>query len=534
MRALTLVADRKLELVEVAAPAAARAGRGAGARQGGGAQPSRPVGLPRHGLRQAQAAARGRRRGRRRDRRGRPRRRRIQARRSGGHVWRAHLRHLQGLPRGPRQSVRERRRHHGLPRRRLCARSPQHAGAAGDPGSRRRRAARCRLRADRLRDRAAHAVRQRQARAGRDRAGACRRLRHRHRRDQDGEGDRRTVITTVGDDAKAEKAKALGADHVINYRTDRFEGAVRKLTGEQGRRRGVRACRRRDLQRLAAVPQARRAARHLRRDLGPLDHHQPDAALPAAVPHHRLVRRLDAQYPREPRQDGGRAAAGDRHRGRRSPTSSAALPGSKAGRCSARSSCVFEHRSRPCQGHVLGRTVALRLKALGRRRHRRAGGRALQGHPARSIPTFMSQPRRLCHAARRAAAPRASHRPRQSRRRVSREIAGRDRSDPARRLGQSRPRRRRIRPSRPAVGLRPDAQAPRPHPRFGRKPGAHLRAARRRQARAHLLGASRQLGDIGAGGARLRPRYRRALPPAEPRRRRRCGRRNCAPAAWAR
>jgi alcohol dehydrogenase len=43
-----------------------------------------------------------------------------------------------------------------------------------------------------------------------------------------------TVITTVGDDAKAEKAQALGADHVINYRTDRFEGAVRKLTGKKG------------------------------------------------------------------------------------------------------------------------------------------------------------------------------------------------------------------------------------------------------------------------------------------------------------
>jgi NADPH:quinone reductase-like Zn-dependent oxidoreductase len=43
-----------------------------------------------------------------------------------------------------------------------------------------------------------------------------------------------TVITTVGDDAKAEKARALGADHVINYRTDRFEGAVRKLTGKKG------------------------------------------------------------------------------------------------------------------------------------------------------------------------------------------------------------------------------------------------------------------------------------------------------------
>ena len=43
-----------------------------------------------------------------------------------------------------------------------------------------------------------------------------------------------TVITTVGDDAKAEKAKALGADHVINYRTDRFEHVVRKLTGKKG------------------------------------------------------------------------------------------------------------------------------------------------------------------------------------------------------------------------------------------------------------------------------------------------------------
>jgi len=43
-----------------------------------------------------------------------------------------------------------------------------------------------------------------------------------------------TVITTVGDDDKAAKAKALGADHVINYRTDRFEGAVRKLTKKKG------------------------------------------------------------------------------------------------------------------------------------------------------------------------------------------------------------------------------------------------------------------------------------------------------------
>jgi alcohol dehydrogenase len=43
-----------------------------------------------------------------------------------------------------------------------------------------------------------------------------------------------TVITTVGDDAKADKAKALGADHVINYKIDRFEGVTRKLTAKKG------------------------------------------------------------------------------------------------------------------------------------------------------------------------------------------------------------------------------------------------------------------------------------------------------------
>jgi alcohol dehydrogenase len=43
-----------------------------------------------------------------------------------------------------------------------------------------------------------------------------------------------TVITTVGDDEKVEKAKALGADHVINYRKDRFETITRKLTGKKG------------------------------------------------------------------------------------------------------------------------------------------------------------------------------------------------------------------------------------------------------------------------------------------------------------
>mgnify|MGYP001099957126 CR=1 FL=1 len=43
-----------------------------------------------------------------------------------------------------------------------------------------------------------------------------------------------TVITTVGSEEKAEQARALGADHVINYRAERFEGVVRKLTGKKG------------------------------------------------------------------------------------------------------------------------------------------------------------------------------------------------------------------------------------------------------------------------------------------------------------
>jgi alcohol dehydrogenase len=43
-----------------------------------------------------------------------------------------------------------------------------------------------------------------------------------------------TIITTVGSDDKIARAKALGADHVINYRTERFEGVVRKLTKKKG------------------------------------------------------------------------------------------------------------------------------------------------------------------------------------------------------------------------------------------------------------------------------------------------------------
>jgi len=42
------------------------------------------------------------------------------------------------------------------------------------------------------------------------------------------------VITTVGSDEKAQKARDLGADEVINYRKERFEARVRRLTGRKG------------------------------------------------------------------------------------------------------------------------------------------------------------------------------------------------------------------------------------------------------------------------------------------------------------
>jgi NADPH:quinone reductase-like Zn-dependent oxidoreductase len=42
------------------------------------------------------------------------------------------------------------------------------------------------------------------------------------------------VIATTGSDAKAERAKSLGADHVVNYATQDFVAEVKKLTGKRG------------------------------------------------------------------------------------------------------------------------------------------------------------------------------------------------------------------------------------------------------------------------------------------------------------
>jgi NADPH:quinone reductase-like Zn-dependent oxidoreductase len=43
-----------------------------------------------------------------------------------------------------------------------------------------------------------------------------------------------TVIATAGDDEKCAHAQALGADHVVNYTTGRFESVARRVTGKRG------------------------------------------------------------------------------------------------------------------------------------------------------------------------------------------------------------------------------------------------------------------------------------------------------------
>ncbi len=378
MRVLTTHRRSQARTCRGAGAAAAWRRRGADPHQGGRAQSSRPLGLPRHGLRQAQAAAGGRRGGLRRDRRGRRRRHQFQARRQGRDVRRHDLRALRRLPRGPRQSVRERRRHHGLSHRRLRPRIDQSAGAIGDPGAGRRVAARCGLRADRLRHRRAHAVRQRQAQARRNHSGACRRLRHRLGRHQDGQSDRlhrHHHGRRRRQGGKSQSARRRSR-HQLQDRT--LRGRHPQAHRQERRRRRVRARRRRRLQRFAVLPQARRSAGHLRLDRGSDRHHQSDAAVPAAVQDFRLVRRLDAQYPRQPVEDRRRHGADHRQRGSARRFRARDWRASKAGRCSAKSSCLFSSCAADC--------ARRRMPAAAPRRQtrRQRGCRQHRGRPAQA------------------------------------------------------------------------------------------------------------------------------------------------------
>ena len=126
-----------------------------------------------------------------------------------------------------------------------------------------------------------------------------------------------TVITTVGSADKIDKAKALGADHVINYREDRFEGVVRKLT----RKKGVDVV----FEHVGADTWAgsmlslKRGGRLVTcgSTSGVSTQIEPDAALPAAAAADRLVRLPHGEHGQRAGQDGRRPCrAGDRHRSR--------------------------------------------------------------------------------------------------------------------------------------------------------------------------------------------------------------------------
>ena len=147
-----------------------------------------------------------------------------------------------------------------------------------------------------------------------------------------------TVITTVGDDEKVAKAKALGADHVINYRKDRFETIVRKLTAKKGvdvafehvgpdTFNGSLLCLKRGGR---LVTCGSTSGQSTQINLFQLYLQQYRIFGSFAL--------LDAQCARKPRQDGRRPHPGDRYRSAARRSSRARSRGSKAGRCSARSS----------------------------------------------------------------------------------------------------------------------------------------------------------------------------------------------------
>ena len=149
---------------------------------------------------------------------------------------------------------------------------------------------------------------------------------------------------------------------------------------------------------------------------------------------------------------------------------------------------------------------------------------ALTIRPASHHALFRSdqdrEPVRPRLALHRPQAPRGQDRPRQSHRRLSGKIAGGDRDHSRRRLGQSRPRRRRIRPSRSHLGARSGPSRRQPHRDRAAHPRTVRAAAARRQAGADFREPPRQLGTAGAGRGRAWAGCRDPVSPAQHRLRR--------------
>ena len=274
MRALQLLEDRKSRDRRPAAAAAAGARRGDAAHQGRRAQPHRRVGLARHGVRQAQAA----------DRRSAPRRparstrsARASADSAPGQLVSIYGAETCGLCRPCRdgrdnlcENVARRAR---LPPRRLRAGEDQPAGPAAGAGAARRRRRRRGVRAGHLRHASSTCCSttpsSSPARRSSSRPAAPASARPRS------SSPRRigcTVITTVG--SRRQDRQGQGARRRSRHQLPRgaLRGRGAQAHQEAGRRRRLRACRRRHLGRLDVLAEARRPARHLR-----LDHRRVDA-----------------------------------------------------------------------------------------------------------------------------------------------------------------------------------------------------------------------------------------------------------------
>ncbi len=246
-----------------------------------------------------------------------------------------------------------------------------------------------------------------------------------------------TVITTVGDDEKAAKAKALGADHVINYRTERFEGVVRKLTAKKGvdvafehvgpdTFNGSLFCLKRG-GRLVTCGSTSGQSTTINLFQLYLQQYRIFGSFGASM---RNIRESLAKM-------ASGLAAGDRHRGR-------------ARRLRARPRAARKPAGvRQDHRHVLS---AIALMAAPRSSFStRASARSRSDYCARSSAWIASARRTSparCMRKLGPLLPGAPRRPRQSARRLSGKIRRRDRTNSRRRLGQSRPDRCRVRASR--------------------------------------------------------------------------------------
>ena len=193
----------------------------------------------------------------------------------------------------------------------------QHAGAAGHPGAGRRRHARRRLRADRVLDRRSTCCSTTPSSSParpswcRPAAPASAPRRSRWRRRSAAPSSPRSATTTRRRRPRRSAPITSSTTAPSGSRRSRASSPTRKASTWCSSMSAAKAS-------TARCSCLKRGGRLVTcgSTAGPTHHLQPDAAVPAAVQDLRLVRRLDAQHPRQPRQDGERPPPGHRHRTR--------------------------------------------------------------------------------------------------------------------------------------------------------------------------------------------------------------------------